>query len=547
MGKNNFDLSKNLQLQVDQFIQSLEEYNNKRPAERKRQQRDYEFLKDLFIRFLSDRNNRAIEVQSPEYEKVKTLANEQFPTPTLWNLCMDGRVKSVVINGMTAGVGATIRVPGGILREFVRDTKGNFTLLRNSNFAQLLINALSWDHNKIVTEVFDSHVGCAARNAEEHARGRDLKDMGLLSDVLHKKEMLEALHKFTKSLYGDTKRVISIQTSFDPHCGYLYMGLETDEALRVAKDYAKTLGETEGKTHRWEYTTGVLKYLVEKGKVIFTEEMVEIPQIKQAFDSSVITLNWETGYVQTAKQFWNNIARMKEKLLPLFREKLITVYPYLKEETKENQIELEERAMILLTNAYSGYLNNHNQEYPYGVHREECIKVSKGGFPPYEISAFVVLSTDESNLSSNIELAASLVRQNRMQSRVSDRSGSYLEPDEFAQAPVPLIIQEILDEELNASDWENLCSIGWEDMPEDWDVISDREFLSYLETKGDIHLRVAIGMNDLRHKMAILFDSNQIISGRLISHHKVALPVMVDKNRINYLIIPFIKHGFLAN
>lgn len=537
-------LLKNLDTQIAEFIDGLEQYNHIRPGERQRSKRDYDFLRDFFMRFLTDRNIRAEEVQSKHYEKIKNLANAQFPVPTLWNLCMDGRVKSVVINGMTAGVGGTIRVPGGILREFIRDETGNCTLRRKSNFASLLVNALSWEHVDTISEVFDSHVGCAARNVEEQARGRNLTDMGLLSDVLHKKEMLQALNVFITTLYGNKKHVIGIQTSFDPHCGYLYMGLETDGALDIAKERAQEIAKKDGKKHRWEYTGEVLRSLIHAEKIIFTEELVKLPEIKRVFENNVFVLNWEKDYIKTAETFWNNISNMKESLTPILQKKLISIYPHLKKKDLLSSREVEERTMILLTNAYSGFLNNYYGTYPYGVHREECIKVSLGGFPPYDISAFVVLSSDEKNLVSNIELAAALVRANRAQERVEDRSGNFQDPEEFAQAPVPLIIQEILDDELDQNEWDRVCSIMWDDMPHDWDSLTDREFFSYLETKGDIHLRVGIAMNNLRQKMAILFDPDQILSGRLVSHHKVALPVIVDKNRINYFIVPFIKHGF---
>src|SRR5690606_36982889 len=101
-------------------------------------EKDYIFLKDFYLRFLADRNTRSDDVSSTEYAQIKKLANEQFPAVTLWNFCMDGRVLSVLSNGASAGVGSSVRVPGGILREFVYGDDGKLMLLENSNFAFIM-------------------------------------------------------------------------------------------------------------------------------------------------------------------------------------------------------------------------------------------------------------------------------------------------------------------------------------------------------------------------------------------------------------------------
>lgn len=529
--------------QVNTFLDELEKYNDVRPQERKRDKKDYDFLRYFYEGFFTGRNKRADEVSSSEYQAIRKLALEQFPTPTLWNLCMDGRVKTVLTNGATAGVGASIRVPGGILREFVRDPQGNFRLLPESNFAGLLDRALHWPEGDIVTEVFDSHVGCAARNVEEQARGREPKDSGLLSDILHKRDMLQAVTVFVNEAYGERKHVIGIQTSFDPHDGYMYMGLETENALSFARQHALTQVKNEGKMYRWEYTDEVLAKVVANKKAIYTKKLIELPAILNAFSRHIFKADWAKDYVATSVRFWQSIADMKAEILPLIQEQLVSIYPQLDNSSELARKELEERAILLLTNAFVAFINN-QREYPYGIHREECVKVSRGGFPPYDISAFVVLGSDEKNICANIELAAALVRQNRRHGRIKDHSGIFTDPEEFAQAPVPLVVQETLEETLDSGIWEPLTKIDWSDLPKNWDTLSDRDFFNYLETKGDIHLKLAIGMNTLRRHMAILFDPDQVMAGRLVSHHKVAIPVMVDKNRTNYFIIPFVKLGF---
>lgn len=536
-------LSARLQKQLDDFIHGLVAYNNLRIPERRRSNDDYEFLRDFFKRFFTDRNARASEVASSAYKKVQADALSQFPVQTFWNLCMDGRVKTVLTNGATAGIGASIRVPGGTLREFVRDENGNFTLLSDSNFATLVHRALVVAKSDVLVEVFDSHIGCAARNAEEEARGRTPKDMGLLSDILHKQEMLEALHNYVTSQFGEKKQVIGIQTSFDPHNGFMYMGLETDAALAVAKAVSQEKTKQHTAMHRWEYTSEILVKLVREEKIISTEALAHTPALEKLFRVYAFSSDWATEYTKAAAQFWNGIAAMKDIASPVIEAKLLAIYPQLQSQDTLAVKELQERVMLLLTNAFSGFIHN-QQAYPYSVHREECIKISRGGYPPYEISAFVLLGSDEKNLCINIELAAMLVRQNRKQGRVKDRSGLFTDPEVFAQVPVPLIIQTIAEEPLDPKKWENLSNIDWDDLPKNWDRISEREFFNYLETKGELPLTVAVAINDLRRRMAILFDPDQVIAGRLVSHHKVAVPVVVGGNRRNYFIVPFVKHGF---
>ncbi len=355
--------------------------------------------------------------------------------------------------------------------------------------------------------------------------------------------MLEALHTYVQNEFGGTKQVIGIQTSFDPHNGFLYMGLETDAALATAKAVAAESTKNDKKMHRWEYPAEILDQLVTDKKIISTKSLATTPELEELFRKHAFSKNWATEYTEAATLFWKGIMAMKNAALPFIEEKLLHIYPRLRTQEKLVVKELQERVMLLLTNAFSGYIHN-QQQYPYSVHREECIKISRGGYPPYEISAFVLLGSDEKNLCINIELAAALVRQNRKEGRVSDRSGFFTDPEEFAQAPIPLIIQAILEESLDPNTWENLSQIDWSDLPKDWNRLSEREFFNYLETKGELPLTVAVAINDLRRRMAILFDPDQVIAGRLVSHHKVAVPVVVGNNRRNYFIVPFIKHGF---
>lgn len=530
-----------LSKQIDEFIDNLKSYNVK--VAFPRDEKDYGFLKDFYTRFFEDRNKRALEVSSQAYKEVRKIANEQFPSVTLWNLCMDGRVLAVLINGSSAGVGSSVRVPGGLLREFVYGDDGKLFLLEDSNFAFILRRALKKFKTKKIFEVFDSHVGCAARKAEEMAHGKMPSDAGLIMDVLYKKQMAEATIEFVKKQFDEDIKVVPIQTSFDPHSGFMYMGLETKKALAYAKNHGN------------EYTEHVLHDLVKNNLILYAEDLIRRRGLDKVFGKYAFSLDWKDQYLKSSKTFWINVASMKDEALPQIKEEVLKIYPELRENTQDAKDELEERAMLLLTNAYSGFLNNkmqdvHEEEhhaYPYGVHREEGIKVSEGGYPPYEISMFVVFSLDTENLPANIELAAGLVRANRREERVKDRSQTYSDSHEFAQAPVPVVVQEIIREQISEGEWESVSKIDWSDMPYTWDSMPAQEFFEYLQKKGNMSIAVANGINNLRERMAVLYKPEQPTSGHLIQHYKVAMPVVVGANRKSYFILPFVKLGFRSS
>src|SRR3989344_5630561 len=97
-----------LDFQIERFIGLLEVYNKKLPHPRNK--KNYPFLRHFYKQFIIDQNIRALEVSTPLYQKIKTLANQQFPVKTLWNLCIDGRVRSILMHGASAGVGSNVRV-----------------------------------------------------------------------------------------------------------------------------------------------------------------------------------------------------------------------------------------------------------------------------------------------------------------------------------------------------------------------------------------------------------------------------------------------------
>lgn len=522
-------LSTVLDFQIERFIGLLEVYNKKLPHPRNK--KIYPFLRHFYKQFIIDQNKRALEISTPLYQKIKILANEQFPVKTLWNLCIDGRVLGILMHGASAGVGRSVRVPGGMLREFVRGKNGKLMLEKSSDFAMLLKRALEKSQNDIVTEVFDSHIACATRLDEENLKGKYPKDSGLLADVSHKMQMAQAAISYVQEVFNGEKTLLVIQTSFDPHRGSLYMGLETQDALL----YVYKNGNA--------YTPEVLEKLTELGKIISTEELVSEKEIEEVFEKYKFSLSWEKKYIKSAKLFWESISAMKKTLTPFIEKKLLRIYPKLYKNDKITKIEMEERTMLILTNAFSLYLHNHL--YPHGQHKEEGVKVGESGYPPYNISTFSVFSFEEKDLPNSIQLATSLVRTNRKESRVLDNSRNFDDSISFAQAPVPIIVLEIVWDTLSDKEWQKLQSIDWKDMPENWDTMTEDAFLDYLSNKGILQLGVGIAINNLRRKLSVMYEIHSPISSRLIEQYSVALPVITSGNRKIRLVIPFVKLGFI--
>lgn len=538
MKKQNKKSQSQIDKQIDLFIDSLEQYNKKRPNPRRRE--DYTYLRHFFKAFVKDQNKRAAEIISKEYAKVLQLAYKQFPMKTMWNLCIDGRVLAILAHGATAHIGSSIRIPGGMIREFIRGKDGRLMLKDNSIYAKLLTGAFTKFNTDTIAEVFDSHIGCAARMAEEQLKGRNPKDSGLFADVSHKEQMANAVVEYCKEKFGNAKTIFPIQTSFDPHTGYMYMGLGTEGAFAYAK------------SHGGAYIDEVLKALIKMGRIISTEELVNTPKVQKLFEQYAFPLDWQDNYVKSAKLFWERIALLKSKLTPLLEERLKLIYRHLRLRSKASEEEIDERILLLLTNAFSAYLHNqtvtkdpeHSHFYPYGLHREEGVKVSEGGYPPYDISTFVVFSFDQKNLPSSIELSTTLVRKNRLEGRVIDRWHTFADLQTFVESSVPVLVQEIVHESLEEKDWKALVQLSWDDLPENWEKLTDEEFFAYLTKKGNISYILMRTINNLRKRMAILYEPAHTTSSHLVEHYKVALPILVDRYRKQWSIVPFVKLGF---
>lgn len=530
--KNGESLLPRLKGQLTQFTLTLKDIHSGRERSLLKD-RGMDFIHKFYLTFIGERNSRANEVESEDVQKAVEIASHLFGNPIFGVMCIDGRVLPTLFGGFPAKFGGFLRVPAGDLPEFVQGKHNGLTLLENSNFHRRLDDA--FQKNNTVIQILDSHVACAAREKETKGRGEESNDHGLLRDVMRKREIAQAMIQHTETRHP-SKTVIPIQFSFDPHNGYGYMGLEKTNAVAYA-------------SQNGGFTPEVIKTLVGQSNrtygVISTEELAHGPGVEHVFRQHAFEINWKYNYGPSAIQFWTAIDRMRDTLLPLIRDRVCAIYP-----EKHDDREIEIRALLLLTNAFSGYLLN-QKSYEFNTHNEQCVVVSEGGYGPFATASFAVFSRARAQLATNVDFAASIVRDNRGAGRIHDQTANFGNEKSFKKAPVPVIVEEIVRGELTDKDWEKIRAIDFSDLPSmqyrgaDWRTMTKHEFSVYINSKDpSIEWRVVEALNTLRERMAILYNPEQSTAAQLIDGAIVALPVLADAERRIQAIVPFILSGY---
>lgn len=521
-----------LDQQAAAFVRGLETANSKRDIQRISQ--DYKFIRDFYCRIIQNRNARADEIDSPQYNRVLQITKRLLPYPISLLRCMDGRAFGPLI-GLFGHVGQSVTVAGGTINEFVRlEATQKFYLLPNSNYAEYLREALRQHKITVHVEIMDSHLGCAAREAAENAKGRFPKDHGLFADVVQKQAMCKAVFEYINQKYKGKRKIIAMQISLDLHSGFMYMGLGTKEVIE--KNMAKQ-----------SYDDVNLRSLVHKGEIISTESLANEPEIAKIFHEYAFPIDLVNEYGTSAVRVWEAVEQMFPKLRQILAERLYKVYPRLKNSDYEYAYELNERAVILLVNAFIGYLHKTQfKTFPFAQHHEEGIFLGKGSNTPYAIDMFGISTLDMDSVPANVELSAALVRANRNSKRVQAGSRFFAKPEQFVAAPVCAVMQVKVLDNLSEAEWKQVSSISWNEFEEfDWTTMSDQEFLDYLEEQNpDIPTSVVNAMNKLRHRLAFLYRVDRVTSPFLIEQDIVILPVISDTSLRIRAVLPFWKTGY---
>jgi hypothetical protein len=486
-----------------------------------------EFFRKSAIQMIDSRNRRAEELESKPAQEAAAIAESILPN-TYFMDCMDKRVQVTIKYGIPLGVGGSMRRPAGDMADFEVAQLGGLDLIKNSPLAQAIDTARAKNTGQRgVTQVLDSHIGCAARELDESAKGTARDDKGLFEDVVRKKEMALAISSHKDLPYAP------IQTSFDPHTGDLYMGLEKDNVL----DSVETRGTG--------FTQAVLDELVERGKILSSYKIRELPAIKEIFETHAIAgFDWDRNYPDTLLAFWKNMEKMIEEDF-LLEE----IFPYV------NSLNLEEaseesiwaRTTLMALNAYNSYLMNKDGEYPYSAHDESWVVITEGEsgpFAPEDHPAFVVYSKDTTDYGQNVTLAASLIRGNRAQGRISDTTGQYEDGAAYLKAPVPVAHHAIIRED--STDWDALNRIvEHEDfLPDTWYDMNTQAFQDHLATLDpQIDFNLVRGLDTLRKEVATLYAPSQKTSNHIFNGHMEVLPVIVDSRRRVRAVVPFVHEG----
>jgi hypothetical protein len=504
--------------------------------------RQQEFLNHMLKGILDERIARSAELQSPELQEATEIALSMFPEKPAIIDCVDGRMPATIMFGLTLGMAKGIRRPAGNVPGFYydhSDGESRLTLDPDSQFATLIRND---NGHKSTFEMYGSHLSCAAQQNEEVAAGNNPPDGGLYRNVLLKNRKGDII----KEELG----VDPIQYSFDPHNGFLYMGLEKENALRVAEANGNSFVPPQDEHNHDDYYQ-ILDELVGSGVIISTKRLSEL--YASEFQEHSFDIDWAGKYKDTALSFWRNMKSMEDTVLPKIKELVMQTFG---KTSPEDDKEIQMRAVALLSNSYNGWLQNRQGPYPYDTHEEQCVVIdwkSKGPFKDYPA---LVIAPEQESIGASTFLAQSIARGNR-KTGVKDRSGVYAEePDEYLKAPVPVIYKEEIREFRSDNPvWNELRKIDWSSP-----VMHDGE----LRAMSDVWMRIPeeafeewLGnqLTDITHgdwdPIKTTFDRmrNNMIETTVYEPLKkltnrggiVIVPLLVSSDRQPQTIVPFIS------
>lgn len=508
--------------------------------------------------FFYSREERIKDIKSNEIRETIETKKRLFPCgiPKLV-LCIDGRVLPKSYAGLH---GNAIKTPAGDLADVVPSDKKEEPpyLMENSKFAHTLDKVL--EEQDVVCEVLVSHDACTARRLET----KDIKalegnapDDGLIDDVRRKKDIALAMKNYAKDKHPG-KEIIPIQVSFDPHNGFSFMGLEKDECLEDERVTEK------GFTHQ------VLEELAREGKIVSTEQLIDENDafLRHIFEQSYFEIDYRNNYKESTVNFWKNIEKMVknsegESALETIKDKLKDIFPELKK--KESQKELVQRALLLLANSYNAYLHNYDssggkKEYPYGKHDESVIVCSYSELGPFDRARGFSVYPDDPNLSTSINLAHGVVKDNRRAGVFSKSEKALLstlypgeeKPDKHVNNPVAELRFERLNElpdpamveKLRQTDWSELLS-GKDNSGKNWMNMSSQEFFQWLDEKVKwIPSAVAHAINELRKGAVRAYEKGRPATKAHLDGRLALVSVLTGPKRETIAIFPFITRGY---
>ncbi|OGK17904.1 hypothetical protein A3G67_05050 [Candidatus Roizmanbacteria bacterium RIFCSPLOWO2_12_FULL_40_12] len=508
---------KTLQRQLYQFLDGradflsrnleLGDYDEKELGKRQA------FLREFSNVFLTERLLRAEEISSSKVKSAVEVFEHWLPYHTYGVVCYDGRLGAAVIFGIPGGYGGFLRTKGGDLSHFDIGADGELVIDEGSNIG-LLLKEVEEKEEGQSCQVLDSHIGCAARARIEQKRGKAglYDDGGLLKDVQRKKGFATSF---------EAKGILPIQFSSDPHHGYGFMGLEREEAMNFAKT-------------RRGFTPEVRNELVKMEAVISTEDIAD--EHLKFFQNLIVHIDWESEYATSSYEFAQRLDLiLKSEVYEEVRDKVVRVFGG-DSEDKLSDDEIQQRTVLIIANAFNGFLQNRSSEkgYSYDSHEEQCVVILEGGFGPYKVTKELPIAPGDNFLGDTDFAQFEIIRGNRAERKtIKDFTGVYHD-DEFLSAPVPVYLLGIVKgrdaKEVDEHDWESVINIDWSNLPENWYDMEEEHFGIWLEDRGVTHAGMIRTINTLRDRFAKMCRRGDI--SRLVADGSLeVIPVIVDQNR----------------
>lgn len=505
-----------------------------------------DFLLEDSGSFYKERNHRAKEAESLRTSEAPEIANELLPASTATVLCMDGRMGTVRVFLMGAGIGSASKSAGGFVPECVKGEGDELVLLKETRFAQDLMGLAKKAKKGRLAQVLVSHTACAAAGGELAKLGRTDADGGLKMDVQNKRQACRAMAKFVEANVPAC-RLMPIQFTFDILNGYGYMGLETDTAMR-------TVSEKEG------FTASELERLAKEKTLISTKEIAgELDNLFSRLDKN--RPDWREDYKVSLESAWKNIRKLakNEEVKRILSDKIKTIYPHLAsidepegKKKEDAEAELQERMMLLLLNSFAGYLNNIDG-YQNEEHKEHSVRVGDREFGPFNTEVLGVSGSNLSVLTTEIGLAVGIVRKNRVSGKTPG------DPE----APVSLRVEKVV-RGINQKDWDLISSLDFSDLKDmNWFTVesglrgmSDEKFREYVSGKATAAAKNGhelshvsfeqffLAINRLREKMTLIYRPGGLLSSQVMNGNIFPIPALSDRNRCTRLIVPFFVDHF---
>lgn len=546
-------LPQDLEQQLNNFIvlqtnRVLNHYSD--PKLRKTIKLNFSWLKKFAELHFQTRIQRAQELDSPEVNQAKKLAQDYIghKNHDFFVTCVDGRNMPTVMFSKPPHVGGAIRTPAGVVNGFMEGQKNESVFIDEESFiVQQIITLLREKAGDTIYYGLDSHLGCAARAQIHSTEGGRQIDGGVRADIVNKlitaKGILQ-LQKKLKDRGEEVAEIIPIFFSFDPATGGVISGLE----IHVENEEVANLG----------FTAEVLNKLAAKNKIIRTIDLLKDSKISKLLSDVMQpgTADFRNDYPKSLLGNWQATTKLynqsKGEIFFSILEKLKYIY------SKKNISEtiLKQKAKFLLKNLVTRFsIAGTDDKWPYANHQEEMIVITDGGYAPFPaLDAFAVFPRDLFLLT-NTKLTIDLIRTFRKAGKLKNPiKNSQFSQDDFFSAPV-FISNKSIFRNFQEKSWQSIknlnldnvfSQIDW-DSPKvlNWNKSDVQKFVfqavkeKNIVIEFDDALRFIDGIYELFDRMRqMMKDKNfrqMILHGNI-----VVFNTLVDHNRMPRYIVQFV-------